>query len=332
MLKHIRTLSAIILLLPLLNSCFVEDDIVPRHEQGGIETGKAVLGETYANQVFYDLASNSTVASNKISDWDLAFSCNNNNWHITLNAAQMMYAGNSRSTDFAQVKSTANIDMRFDSSDGNMATTAIGEWYYFENDSVKSYHYVYVIDRGLDENLQSLGTKKISIDVANNHYLLKYADLNGENEKQLKITKNEAFNYVYFSFDDDAMVNIAPPKNSWSLKFSKYSTMLQSEGEDYPYLVTGALLNPENMSVAMDTIDFMNITIQDTAKYEFSHKMDFIGHEWKYYSFDSEMYTIVPNRHYIVKNYDGYFYKLRFISFYDENGVKGNPVFEMVRL
>lgn len=332
MLKQINILTTGILFIFLLNSCFQEDDIVPPHEQGNIETEEVVLGETYPNQVFYDLSTYSNLSSNILSDWDLAFECDKNSWHIILNAAQMMYAGNSKDTDFANITSSDGLDMLFDKSDGNMDSTAIGDWYFFENDTVKSHQYVYVIDRGMDENSTNIGAKKITIDIVSNKYILKYADLNGGNEKQIEISKDNAFRYVYFSFDDDAMVNIAPTKETWSLKFSKYATMLKSNGDDYPYLVTGVLLNPENISVALDTVDFFNISIQDTSNYEFSNNMDFIGYDWKYYSFDDEMYSIVPNRNFIIKNFDGYYYKMRFISFYDRNGVKGTITFEVVRL
>lgn len=320
-----------ILLISLLASCFKEDDIVLPHEQGDIQNGKIILGETYPNQVFYDLSTNAAISANVISDWDLAFECDKDSWHIILNAAQMMYAGNSKDTDFANVTSSDGLDMLFDKSDGNMDSTSIGDWYYFENDTAKSYQYVYVIDRGMDENSTNIGAKKITIDIVNNKYFLRYADLNGDNEQSIAITKNDSFRYVYFSFGENGMVNIAPTKETWSLKFSKYATMLKSNGEDYPYLVTGVLLNPENITVALDTVDFLNISIQDTS-YQFSSEMDFIGYDWKYYSFDDEMYSIVPNRNYIIKNYDGFFYKMRFIGFYDENGVKGTVTFEVVKL
>lgn len=322
----------LIINIVLFTSCFKEDDIVPPHEQGDIQKGEIVLGQKYSSQVFYDLSTNTSISSNIISDWDLAFECGEDSWHIVLNAAQMMYAGNSNDTIFANVTSKSGLNMLFDKSDGNMDSTAIGNWFYIEDDTAKSFHYVYVIDCGMDENSINNGIKKITIDIINNTYILKYADLNGDNLKNIAITKNDEFRYVYFSFNDDKMVNIAPTKENWSLKFSKYATMLKSNGDDYPYLVTGALLNPENVKVALDSVDFFSINIKDTASYKFSNEMDFIGYDWKSYSFDDEMYTIVPKKNYIIKNYDGYFYKVRFIGFYDERGNKGSITFELVRL
>lgn len=320
------------LFILLLSSCFKEDVIVPMPEQGDIQTGVIALGQYYSQQVFYDLSGNSIISSNTITDWDIAFECEEDQWHITLNAAKMMYAGNSRDTTFANISSADGLDMLFDKSDGDMDSTAIGKWYYFENNVAKSHRYVYVLDLGTDGSATNIGMKKITLDIVEGNYNLKYANLDGSNLKNTVISKDPTFRHMYFSFKDDAVVNIAPAKDLWSLKFSKYATMLESNRQDYPYLVTGALLNPELVSVAIDTGDFFEFSIHDTIKHLFSKEKDFIGYDWKYYSFDDEMYSIVPYKNYIIKNHDGFFYKLRFISFYDEFGTKGSITIETVRL
>lgn len=319
-------------IIAMLTSCFEEDKMVAPHEQGDLKTGTVELGKTYYNQVFYDLSTNSNISSNIISDWDLALECDKDNWHIILNSAQMMYAGNTEDTSFTNVTSSVGLNMKFDASDGNMDSTAIAEWYYTNGDTMYSYNQVYIIDRGMDENFNNNGKKKMTIGIKDGKYILRYADLNGANEETIELNKCDAFQYIYFSFDN-GIVNIAPGKDQWSLKFTKYATMLiTDDGDNYPYLVTGALLNPNNVTVALDTNDFFNINIQDTINYQFSKSMDFIGYDWKYYSFDDEMYTIVPDKNYIIKNYDGTLFKLRFIDFYDNSGNKGTITFEVVRL
>jgi len=57
-----------------------------------------------------------------------------------------------------------------------------------------------------------------------------------------------------------------------------------------------------------------------------------IGYEWKYYNFDAALYTIEPGLAYVIRDRDGFYYKLRFIDFYSEGGEKGYPKFEYVRL
>jgi hypothetical protein len=84
---------------------------------------------------------------------------------------------------------------------------------------------------------------------------------------------------------------------------------------------------------ARDTIhDFMDINAENIAGLEFTTRADVIGYEWKDYNFDMGVYTIVPDMNYVIRDRDGYFYKLRFVDFYSDEGVKGFPTFEFVRL
>ena len=333
--RHIYTDPLILICLTasiLLTSCFIEDDIVPVHNPGSLETVSVELGESYHQQVFFELSSYSIQSSNTIFDWDLAFECDEDRWHVLLNSAKMMHAGNSLDTSFLNIDSPAGLEMKFDNSNGDIDSTAIGEWYFKTDDSIRSHKNVYVIDRGFGADNQNTGEKKIILDIVGGDYQLRYADLDGSNEHYIIIEKDPDYHFVYFSFDAGTL-GIAPKKDNWSLKFTKYATMLTtSEGEQYPYLVTGVLLNPHHMSAAIDTTEFFKIELQDTIKHTFSNDLDRIGYDWKYYSFDDELYSIVPDRNYIVKNHDGYFFKLRFINFYDENGVKGTVTFEVVRL
>ncbi|MBE9519228.1 MAG: hypothetical protein IMY68_11685, partial [Bacteroidetes bacterium] len=127
---------------------------------------------------------------------------------------------------------------------------------------------------------------------------------------------------------------IAPQADQWSLLFSKYTTMLVTdEGDDYPYLVVGILLNPNGVAAAMDTIhNFMDMDSDDITELEYSTHADAIGYDWKYYNFDAGVYTIVPDMNYVIRDRDGFFYKFRFVDFYSDEGVKGYPTFEFVRL
>jgi hypothetical protein len=110
--------------------------------------------------------------------------------------------------------------------------------------------------------------------------------------------------------------------------------MLQTSiGEDYPYLVFGVLLNPNKVVAALDTVhNFADIVLADTSEITFSQDLDAIGYEWKYYNFDAGVYTVVPEFSYIIRDRDGYYYKLRFVDFYNDTGDKGHPEFEFLAL
>jgi len=328
-----RFLPVILILALTFTSCFEEDELVIPHEQGGLEVGQAALGESYGRQVFYDLHRNMEVSSNSVSDWDLSFESSSGGWEIILNSSKFMYAGNSLDTTFEADLNQADLDMRFDSSDGNPDSTALGPWYQSNEDTTWSNKFVYLLDRGIDDQFLPVGLKKIQFDIIGEDYLMRHSNEDNSGENSVLINRDPALAKVYFSFEN-GIVDIAPPSDSWSLIFSKYTTMLVTdEGELYPYLVMGALLNPNGVAASLDTIhNFMDIQLADTKDLEFSFRSDVIGYDWKYYNFDAALYTIEPGLAYVIRDRDGFFYKLRFIDFYSEAGEKGYPKFEYVRL
>jgi len=330
---HLRHFSFILSLFFLLQSCFQEEEPVPPHEQGDMEEGRASLGFYYEDQVYFDLYSNVEVTSSSILGWDLSFESNTGGWTIRLNSAKFMLAGNSRDTVFSAGLNAGELEMKFDRSDGNPDSTAMAEWFVVSDDSAWSNRYVYLLDRGSDPQGNLLGQKKVRVDMLGEDYLLRFADPDNTQDTTVLITRDPSRDKVYYSFDD-GIVNIAPLPDQWSLFFTRYTTMLVTdEGEDYPYLVVGVLLNPNGVAAVRDTIHgFEDLELDDIAELEFTTRADVIGYDWKYYNFDAGVYTMVPDMNYVIRDRNGYFYKLRFVDFYNDEGVKGYPTFEFVRL
>jgi len=328
-----RYLSIILLILLSLQSCFKEEEMIPPHEQGDMEEGQAALGSFYESQVYFDLSANEEVSSSSINDFDLSFESAAGGWLIRLNSAQFMLAGNSRDTLFSAELNMDDLEMKFDKSDGNPDSTAIGYWYEISEDSSWSHRFVYLVDRGSDELGNPLGQKKVQFGMLGDDFLMRYANTDNSGDTTVVIVRNPAMDQIYYSFDK-GIVDIAPLPELWSLLFCKYTTMLVTdEGEDYPYLVVGVLLNPNGVTAALDTIhDFMEMTADDITDLTFTTQADVIGYDWKYYNFDAGVYTIVPDMSYVIRDRDGYFYKFRFVDFYSDEGVKGYPTFEFVRL
>ena len=319
-----RYISIILLFMLSLQSCFEEEEMIPPHEQGDLEEGQAALGPYYENQVYFELSDNEEAASSSIYDYDLSFESSGGGWIIRLNSAKFMLAGYSHDTVFIADLIPDNLDMKFDKSDGNPDSTAIGAW---------SLQHVYLLDLGTDREGLSLGQKKVQFDMLGDDFLMRYANMDNSGDTLVLIVRDPAMDQVYYSFDK-GFVDIAPAPDLWSLLFSKYTTMLVTdEGEDYPYLVVGLLLNPNGVTAALDTIhDFMDMSRDDIADLEFTSQADVIGYDWKYYNFDAGVYTIVPDMSYVIRDRNGFFYKLRFVDFYSDKGVKGYPTFEFVRL
>jgi hypothetical protein len=328
-----RNLFILLILIMTAHSCFKEEEMVPPHEQGDLTEGQVAMGAYYGTQVFFDLNNNTTVASNALIDWDLSFESANRGWIIYLNTAKFMLAGNSLDTLFNADLNVDELNMKFDKSDGNPDSTAIGSWFEISEDSAWSHRYVYLVDRGSDEQGTPQGLKKVRFDISGDAYVMRYSNTDNSQDTTVTIQRDQAYERVYFSFENGVM-NIAPEADRWSLFFTRYTTMLVTdEGDDYPYLVTGVLLNPNGVEAALDTIHpFMDLNSDDITSLEFTTRADLIGYDWKYYNFDDGVYTIVPDMSYVIRDRDGYFYKLRFVDFYNDQGVKGYPKFEFVRL
>ncbi len=322
---------SVLLIIVAFSSCFKEDEMVKLPPQGDVVKGKVALGKDYKDQIFFDIATNEIISTNLKTDWDLSFEAAPDSFDIYLNYSKKMYAGTSKETSLDKVTSSSGITLKFDDITGNPDSAAFVDWY-FEKDGVyTSNEYVYVVDRGLGlDGEELLGKKKIIVQIENGNYKLHYANLDGSDDKELIIEKNNDYHYMYFSFDN-GIVDIAPKKLDWNLQFTRYATILPvGDGTTIEYLVTGVLTNPYNVEVAEDTISFEGIELEDVENYSFSKDFDAIGYDWKIFS-DGE-YTIDTNKSFIIKNNDGFYYKLRFIDFYDENGIKGTPTFEIVKL
>jgi hypothetical protein len=339
---RIFNLIAFLLIIFLLNACFKEDEKVTPHDPGDVETVSIELTQDYRYQVYYDLGSGEVVSTNLKKNWDLGFDCTDYGWKVILNTSNFMVAAATGLTDFSIPVDTTGLTWKFDASSGNPDSLAIGKWVDFlPPDSVKTYtNEVYLIDRGYDELGNLRGLRKIVFqELGDSTYTFRYANLDGSNENTFIIKKDPKVNYTCFSFDEGGkQLDIEPVKYDWDLLFTQYTTLLYTnEGDPYPYLLTGVLSNPSGLQVAQDTLhDFSSIDIDSAESLVFSSAQDEIGYDWKDVVGDVSSgivsYVIVEGLNYIVLDNEGYYYKLRFISFYNNSGEKGYPTFEFQRL
>jgi len=315
----------------LLSSCFQEDEMVPSHETGDLTVGVAQMGPYYGRQIYYDLTGNLEVASNPVAAWDLSFESASGGWEIRLNTSMFMYAGNSYDTAFSEPLSPGGLEMVFDASSGNPDSTAIGDWTYETGEGTFSKKQVYLLDLGSNELGIARGTLKVQFGISGEDYTVRYGDPGSDTT--VVIQRDPSRRIVHFSFQN-GVLDLEPPTDTWSLLFTRYTTMLVTDdGEYYPYIVAGVLLNPEKVSAAPDMEkEFGELDLADTLALVLRTDADVIGYSWKEYDFDGGFYTIVPGKQFMIRNRDGYYYKLRFIDFYNDTGEKGFPKFEFVRL
>ena len=97
------------------------------------------------------------------------------------------------------------------------------------------------------------------------------------------------------------------------------------------YLLRGVLQN-SHVSVAIDTIhSFSAITMNLISDYIFSFDSNTIGWDWKEYDSAQDLY-IVDSPVYVIKTSDNDYYKLLFLDYYNDNGDKGAPMFQIEKL
>ena len=306
--------------LLVLFSCEKEELPIQPHNPGNSEINQISLLSDYSRQVFYHLNKNETVSENTKTDWDLLFYENNEEHHIILNSSTYAKSA-SVDLEFDSEINISDLDFICDSPEGINSGLSI----------TNIYSKTIVVDRGFNLNGTQRGYKKFNILEINNEYIdLIIANLDNSQYEEVRILKELGKEKYTYSFDD-GIVSIFPEDMSWDLLFTQY-THIFNDGTTY--LLTGVLTNYlNNVTVSIDTINEFNlINFSDIDNYNFSSNQDFIGYGWKNYNHSSGVFTIIENINYIIKDVNGFYFKMRFIDYYNESGEKGYPKFEIQKL
>lgn len=330
---YLRVLPFLLFLSAGIAGCISEESPVAPFDRGGVERSTVAMEQDYRYQLYFDLESGRVVAQNRIADWDLGFESSSDGHHLLLNSSKAMAASDAGAVAFASVTSKDSLVWRYDTSDGNLDSTAIGKWWQEQGDSVVSLHHLYIIDRGYDELGKKQGYRKIMIEsLYNGIFTIRIAMLNGSDERIVEIAKDPQRNFTALSLLDGKVTSIEPPHDTWDIVFTRY-THLFYEPLLTPYSVTGVLLNTYQTSVAMDTTTaFAAITPADIERYTFTEARDRIGYGWKSYDLNKGIYMVNPGINYIIRTSAGFVYKLHFTDFYNEAGQKGFPTMEYQKL
>jgi hypothetical protein len=321
----------------LFSGCFNEDSLIPAHKPGNALNGEVELTDNYKYQVYYDLNTDSAIYSQVKTVWDLGFDCADSSWRIILNSSKFMKLVRTGKTNLADFFDTTGTNWSFDQSSGNPDSNSVGKWLEIAADPDTYTNEVYIIERGMDEEGNKLGAKKVQFyKWDNEHYYFRYSNLDGSNVDSSIITKDPSKNFTGFSFNNGGkQIEIEPDKYSWDFLFSQYTTILYTDIGHIPtpYLVLGVMLNPNAvMAAVLYDVDFNKVDFEYVKNLPLSSRKDVIGYEWKKYNFTTGIYEVRTQNTYIIRDTHGFLYKLRFISFYNNNGDKGYPRFEFVRL
>ena len=322
----------------LLSSCFKEDEVITPHEPGNYITDTVALTDTYQNQVYYTLSDSSVAGSNIRSIWDLGFESSPNGWIVILNTSCFMKSAYLSGQVFGKPADTTGATWLFNPSDGSADSLAIGKWFAISGTDTVGTNRVLLIDRGVDVKGNPRGFRQLVIDsLSYGIYYFRIAAFDGTNQQSFAVSKKRDVNHALFSISTPSTIVTEPAKIGWDLLFTQYTTLLYTDvGDPYPYLVTGVLLNPSLVVVAVDSLSsFEDITFEKVQSMSFSRQADRIGYLWKKYNFNDGSYAVDSKIIYVIRDTKGFLYKLRFRDFYkllNNRLRKGYPSFEYQKL
>lgn len=329
-----NSLVTAVLFLFIFSSCEKAESPIALPPPNGSQMAMVTMGIDYETQIYFDFGTNSIVKTLPYNVWDLAFETGKDGRHVFMNGAKNVFIYNTHETDPSKITEGYQYGIKdssysFDAACGLPDSTGVGEWCTAGKETKNE---VYLVNIKSEKTYKKFVLKSVN----ENSYTLAYGNLADIELKTITIPKDDQYNYTFFSFSNGGeIVSSEPPKATWDIVFTYYRHYFYEQ--EMPYLVSGALLNPYKTSAFLDTTTgYVNVDGNTMANRTFSNHRDMIGYTWKDVQIDIQtntaVYTVRPDKVYVIKNRNDEYWKLHFIGFYDNNGVKGSPSFEFERI
>lgn len=285
---------------------------------------------SYTNQSFYSLE-NGEVANLNNTDWDLAFSTATMSSSIRINAGvgTELYSYPLGDTTDWNTFNSSNLSnwLPIYNSDTNWFVGA------FDKNSTSMFDmgwgmYSMITHHVTGDSLYAIKTvggdwKKLWIQkLANDEYTFKYANLDGTNEINTSVSKLNYSdkNFIYYSLDQNSVLDREPNSIDWDITFTKYITPVQG----MPYGVTGVMSNDGVQVAQVDNLPDPN-SYSDFSQHSMSTEINTIGYDWKSFDMSTFSYSVEPYRCYFVKDLKDKVWRIIFTSF--EGSSTGNIEF-----
>jgi hypothetical protein len=331
------SLALLVLFAVFFTSCEKDEPLYPQPKvAAGLQTQTFEMGETYSNQLYFDFETQ-TKTTNLFGQWDLGFACNGTP-HV------IVCAGKSTSYALAKVTDThfddlhslqmSKLNWGFDNPNGHIDSLVTSNCFQPNANGYEGNpNETYVLDLGSDSIVANRFIKIKFLSVRGGMYEFQWTYV--FNPSKINITKiytNPEYNYTYFNFGTLKTVeNELIKNNKWDIVFTTYKESIHDvNGQPYPYIIRGALINQHKISVCeinsnTSGISFDKMTKELAQSFSMGKTLNEIGYDWKVYDQNSSKYTIVQNKYFLLKTESGNWFKMRFIDFYDDQGRKGYP-------
>lgn len=305
-----------------LSSCLQKELPVDPIPKGNLTTGQVEMGSTYGQQVWFDLDENKVVQIEDKYAYSFVFSgsdlCPRLNTAIGISVALVSEGHLGEEVEYSALTYTTDISTLEQDS---LALRQVVEG-----------NKLYAVNLGFDPLGRPLGYAQMLLERKTNlHWKLKVYLPSEETEQEYEIHLADASDQIGFDITNGERV-VLPALTDYDVLFTTYTNVFY-EPEFMFYQVSGVLINPHRtLAYQTSDVDFTTYSISDVQVDLFSDWADVIGYDWKYYDYNSGIYVVDPSQIYTLQSRLGYWYKLRFVDFYNNAGVKGYPTFEFQRL
>lgn len=298
-------------------------NMIGQTEKSGMINGpdSVVMGPQYANDIYYSLE-NGVVTTVSRNNWDIGF-------HTTVWSATIITNGGAGADlytyPYADTSGWASVDttgmagwpMMYDDENewenGAFSRNSAGHpdygWGKYNpvtHDVVGDSLYILKTLDGTYKKIWIL--RKNSI---NNKYFIRYADLDGNNEKNIDLEFNpyRHKNFMYYDFALGSLVDREPDTASWDILFTRYMA-IQPNGT--PYGVIGV---QNNFKVYANEFKGVGPDFTDWTNKPFDSTKSAIGWEWKSFDMNSFTWTVADSLAFFVKSRTHDIHKLVFTGF-----------------
>ncbi|MEN8194218.1 MAG: HmuY family protein [Bacteroidota bacterium] len=348
---NIKNILIVLSISTLYFSCSKEEPLPVRPEPlDSAVIEPEVGGPNEPNSAFVNLSSGEKSYARRDS-WDFGFYCGDQ-FRVIINYSIFMAA---KDLDFTDITAVGVDDVQdlydevavatfdpmnvnyVDDFDGDINNTAIDE-INDDNDLNK----VYLVNMGFevgtdtpipgytDVDGEHRGWKKIRVLKNNESYIIQYADIDATTYQEKTISKNTDYNFTFFSVDINEVVEVESPKNEWDLNFTVFTNEIANYGTYgfTDFVLTNSRFNVQAYLMEEVNIPYDDFTANDIVPDSFENSQRVIGSSWRVGGGPDQTPHVKEELYYIIKDTEGIYYKMKFITMLNAEGERGYPQFK----